>query len=138
MTTTTNDLQGLRETASKALIAVLWLHVPVSAILGLARGADWMVPTVAMTLFATASTVSWRTSGSELTTRLIVAVALMADVSLLVYQMAGHPWLYGPLLVLAMVSVVYAYLRTTAAWVPKPVLPRQAEPQQHASAVKPL
>jgi len=92
VTTTTNDLQGLRETASKALIAVLWLHVPVSAILGLVRGADWMIPTVAMVLFAGVATISWRTSGSGLATRLLVAVALMADVSLLVYQMSGHPW----------------------------------------------
>jgi methyl-accepting chemotaxis protein len=43
-------------------------------------------------LFAGAATISWRTSGSELITRLLVAVALMADVSLLVYQMSGHPW----------------------------------------------
>lgn len=92
MTTTTNDLQGLRETASKALITVLWLHVPVSVILGLVTGADWMIPAAAMALFAGAATMSWRTSGSELSTRLIVAVAMMADVSLLVYQMSGHPW----------------------------------------------
>jgi methyl-accepting chemotaxis protein len=87
-----SDLHALRETASKALIALLWLHVPISAAIGLLRDMPWMVPTAAMAAFAVAATWSWWTSGSALATRLIVAVALMSDASLLVYQMWGHPW----------------------------------------------
>lgn len=92
MTTKAADLHALRETASKALITLLWLHVPISAAVGLLRGTDWMVPVATMTGLAIVATWSWRTAGSELATRLIVAVALMGDVSLLVYQMSGHPW----------------------------------------------
>lgn len=92
MTTKATDLHALRETASKALITLLWLHVPVSVAIGLLRGTDWIMPVAVMTALAVVATWSWRTAGSELATRLIVAVALMGDVSLLVYQMSGHPW----------------------------------------------
>ncbi len=92
MTVKATDLHALRETASKALITLLWLHVPVSAAIGLLRGTDWMIPAAVMTTLAVIATWSWRTTGSELATRLIVAVALMGDVSLIVFQMAGHPW----------------------------------------------
>ncbi|MFE6777053.1 phosphatase PAP2 family protein [Streptomyces sp. NPDC057702] len=46
-------------------------------------------------------------------------------------QLADLPWLFGPLLVLAMVSVIYGYVRTTRQWEPKPIpAPRpEAQPQ---------
>lgn len=86
------DLHALRETASKALIALLWMHVPVAVAIGLMRGADWMLPAASMSALAIVATLCWRMSGNTPATRLIVAVALMGDVALLVYQMAGHPW----------------------------------------------
>ncbi|CAN5355658.1 methyl-accepting chemotaxis protein [soil metagenome] len=92
MTTKATDLQALRETASKALIALLWLHVPISAAIGLVRGTEWMTPAAMMAALACTATWSWMTSGSNLATRLIVAVALMGDVALLVWQMQDHPW----------------------------------------------
>ncbi len=92
MTTKATDLHALRETASKALITLLWLHVPISAAIGMLRGTDWMTPAATMAVLACIATWSWIRSGSDLVTRLIVAVALMGDVSLLVYQMAGNPW----------------------------------------------
>lgn len=87
-----SDLHALRETASKTLIALLWLHVPISAAIGLLRDMPWVTPTAMTAAFALAATWSWWTSGSALATRLIVAVALMSDASLLVYQMSGHAW----------------------------------------------
>ncbi len=92
MTTKATDLHALRETACKALITLLWLHVPISAAIGMLRGTDWMTPAATMAVLACIATWSWIRSGSDLVTRLIVAVALMGDVSLLVYQMAGNPW----------------------------------------------
>ncbi len=92
MMTKATDLHALRETASKALITLLWVHVPISATIGLLRGTEWITPAATMAVLACVATWSWMKSGSALATRLIVAVALMADVSLLVYQMAGHPW----------------------------------------------
>ena len=44
MTIATDDLEALRETASKTLIGLLWLHVPIALAIGMMRvrlaGAD--------------------------------------------------------------------------------------------------
>jgi len=64
MNTGSKDLDALRETASRALIGLLWLHVPVAAAIGMARGADWLMPTILMVAFAAAATISWRTAGN--------------------------------------------------------------------------
>ena len=92
MTLERDDLAVLRETASKILLAVLWLHVPIALLIGLARGADWLLPAAFVTAMALAATMSWRMSGNGPSTRLIVAVALMSDVSMFVFQLEGHRW----------------------------------------------
>lgn len=38
------DLENLRETTSRTLLAVLWLHVPICALIGVMRGTDWLQP----------------------------------------------------------------------------------------------
>src|SRR6201996_2904551 len=86
------DLKALRETTSKALIVVLWLHIPVCLCIGLMRGADLVLPLLLTLLMAGAATASWRIAGNDLSTRLIFAVALMGDVSVFTYQLAGHAW----------------------------------------------
>jgi methyl-accepting chemotaxis protein len=91
MTIGSKDLDALRETASKALIALLWLHVPIATAIGMARGA-WLIPTLLTTAFAAAATMSWRAAGNGLSTSLVVAVALMGGVSVFTYELAGHPW----------------------------------------------
>ncbi|MFG3756963.1 hypothetical protein, partial [Klebsiella pneumoniae] len=92
MTTDHEDLDTLRETVSKALIALLWLHLPLSVAIGMARGDGWVLPALFVAVCAAAPTLSWRAAGSGLPTRLTVAVALMADVSMFTYQLAGHTW----------------------------------------------
>jgi methyl-accepting chemotaxis protein len=87
-----SDLKQLRETTSRALLAVLWLHVPVCLAIGMARGTDWMLPFLLTAAMAVAATLSWRMMGNELSSRLIFAVALMADVSVFTFQLAGHRW----------------------------------------------
>jgi methyl-accepting chemotaxis protein len=86
------DLDTLRETASKALIALLWLHVPIAMAIGMARGAGWLIPTLLMVAFAAAATLSWRAAGNGVSTSLVVAVALMGGVSIFTFQLSGHPW----------------------------------------------
>jgi len=88
----TDDLAVLRETTSKTLLAVLWLHVPIAIAIGMARGEGWVVPAAIMVAMALAATMSWRMSGNGLSTRLIFAVALMGGVSVFAYQLAGHAW----------------------------------------------
>jgi methyl-accepting chemotaxis protein len=92
MSIESDDLAALRETTSKILLAVLWLHVPIAVILGLVRGNDWLLPVVLMAAMAIAATASWRAAGNALSTQLVFAVALMGGVSTLVYQLSGHPW----------------------------------------------
>lgn len=87
-----SDLKRLRETTSRTLLAVLWLHVPICLAIGMARGTDWMLPLLLTAAMAMAATVSWRVTGNELSTRLIFAVALMGDVSVFTLQLSGHPW----------------------------------------------
>ena len=92
MNTGSQDLAALRETASRVLIALLWLHVPIAMAIGMARGADWAIPTLLMTAFAAAATLSWRAAGNGVSTSLLVAVALMGGVSIFAFQLSGHPW----------------------------------------------
>ena len=87
-----HDLKTLRETASRALLTVLWLHVPICLTIGLMRGGDWLFPVIFTAAMAGAATLSWRMTGNELSTRLIFAVALMGDVSVFTYQLSGHAW----------------------------------------------
>jgi methyl-accepting chemotaxis protein len=87
-----DDLEKLRETTSRALLAVLWLHLPICVLIGLMRGTDWLLPAVFMALLALAATLSWRMAGNGLSTSLVFAVALMGDVALFTFQFAGHPW----------------------------------------------
>ncbi len=45
MTIENDELANLRETTSKTLLVVLWLHVPIAVAIGVMRGTDWMLPT---------------------------------------------------------------------------------------------
>ncbi len=92
MTVGSDDLADLRETTSKALCALLWLHVPIAIAIGMLRDVAWIWPTAMMTMMALAATLSWRGAGNTLSTQLIFAVALMGDVAIFAYQLAGHPW----------------------------------------------
>jgi methyl-accepting chemotaxis protein len=87
-----DDLSVLRDTTSKLLLALLWLHVPIAVAIGMMRGMDWLMPSLLMAAMAIAATASWRLTGNGLSTRLVFGVAVMGDVSLLVFQMSGHPW----------------------------------------------
>jgi methyl-accepting chemotaxis protein len=92
MTIESDDLAALRETTSKALLGLLWLHVPIALAIGVMRDSGWMGPTALMAAMAIAATASWASSGNGLSTRLTFAVALMGGVSVFAYQLAGHPW----------------------------------------------
>ena len=92
MTIENRNLDALRETASRTLIALLWLHVPIAMAIGISRGNGWMLPTLFTVVMAAAATVSWSAAGNGLSTRLVAAVAAMGGVSVFTCQLAGHPW----------------------------------------------
>ncbi|ASQ94300.1 phosphatase PAP2 family protein [Streptomyces sp. 11-1-2] len=58
-----------------------------------------------------------------------VFAALLVSYRYLPMEMARHPWLFGPLLLLAMASVIHGYVRTTRLWDPKAAPALQPEPQ---------
>jgi methyl-accepting chemotaxis protein len=86
------NLGALREMTSKALIAVLWLHVPIALAIGMTRGMDWLMPTLLSAGLAGAATLSWRMAGAVLSTSLVIAVALMGGISVFTFELSGHPW----------------------------------------------
>ena len=92
MTVESKDLEALRETTSKALIALLWIHLPIAIVIGMVGGSDWLLPAVLMAVLAAAATLSWRIAGNGLSTRLTFAVALMGGVSVFAFELSGHSW----------------------------------------------
>ncbi|MFH8559841.1 phosphatase PAP2 family protein [Streptomyces sp. NPDC017988] len=58
-----------------------------------------------------------------------VFAALLVSYRWLPMEMAAHPWVAGPLVLLSMVSVIYGYVRTTRTWEPRAAPVPRAEPQ---------
>ncbi|WP_055568297.1 phosphatase PAP2 family protein [Streptomyces atriruber] len=58
-----------------------------------------------------------------------VFAALLVSYRYLPMQMAEYPWVFGPLLILAMASVVQGYMWTTRLWEPKAAPAQKPEPQ---------
>ncbi|MER5580633.1 phosphatase PAP2 family protein [Streptomyces asoensis] len=112
-----------------------WLIATLCATLGFGYhyGADLIAGVVfALTVEATlrAYDRGWDRSGVRLIAYGATVFTLMLlSYRWLPYEMASYPWFFGPLLVLAMVSVIYGYVRTTTSWEPKPVPAPRPEPQ---------
>ncbi|WP_189456461.1 phosphatase PAP2 family protein [Streptomyces abikoensis] len=112
-----------------------WLIATLSATLGFGYhyGADLIAGVVfSLTIEAGLRSLDrgWDRSGARLVAYgATVFTALLLSYRYLPVEMAEHPWLAGPLLVLAMASVIYGYVRTTRSWEPKAVPARRPEPQ---------
>ncbi|GAA2716582.1 phosphatase PAP2 family protein [Streptomyces luteosporeus] len=115
-----------------------WLVATLSATLGF--GYHYGVDLVAGVVFAlTIETAmrafdrGWDRSGIQLVGYgATVFAALLMAYRYLPVEMAEHPWVFGPLLLLAMGSVIYGYVRTTRRWepnAPEPAPVRRPEPQ---------
>lgn len=111
-----------------------WLVATLTATLGFGYhyGADLIAGVVFTLTIETALRTydrGWDRSGIRLAAYgATVFTALLLSYRWLPSEMAGHPWLAGPLLLLAMVSVIYGYVRTVARWEPAPVPMPQREP----------
>ncbi|WP_228044874.1 phosphatase PAP2 family protein [Streptomyces ferrugineus] len=112
-----------------------WLIATLGATLGF--GYHYGVDLVAGVVFTLtietalrAQARGWDRSGTRLVAYgTAVFAALLASYRYLPLEMAQRPWIAGPLLILAMLSVIYAYIRTTRAWDQKPLSASQPEPQ---------
>ncbi|MFI1029590.1 DUF5933 domain-containing protein [Streptomyces sp. NPDC020951] len=114
-----------------------WLIATLCATLGFGYhyGVD-LVAGVVFTLTIEAALRSsdrgWDRSGIRLVAHgATVFTALLVSYRFLPLQMAEHPWVSGPLLILAMTSVIYGYVRTAALARPEPETAptQQPEPQ---------
>ncbi|MFE9220072.1 phosphatase PAP2 family protein [Streptomyces lavendulae] len=61
-----------------------------------------------------------------------VFAALLASYRYLSVEMAGFPWLFGPLIILSMLSVIYGYVRTTRLWDREAASVRLPQPRREA------
>ncbi|MFF7975716.1 DUF5933 domain-containing protein [Streptomyces sp. NPDC007905] len=112
-----------------------WLIATLGATLGFGYhyGADLVAGVVfALTIEAALRSLErgWDRPGIQLVIYgATVFAALLVLYRYLPMEMATHPWVFGPLLILAMTSVVYGYVRTTKLWEPTAAPTRQPEPQ---------
>lgn len=112
-----------------------WLIATLTATLGF--GYHYGVDLIAGVVFACTIEAAlrsldrgWDRSGIQLVAYgTTVFAALLLSYRYLPLQMAEHPWVSGPLLVLAMASVVYGFARNAAPGEPRTAPEREPEPQ---------
>ncbi|MFF4019723.1 phosphatase PAP2 family protein [Streptomyces sp. NPDC001843] len=112
-----------------------WLIATLTATLGFGYhyGADLVAGVVfALTIEAALRSLDrgWDRAGIRLVAHgTTVFAALLLAYRFLPVEMAEQPWLFGPLLILAMTSVIYGFVRTTRSWEPRLAPVRQPEAQ---------
>ncbi|MEU7426408.1 phosphatase PAP2 family protein [Streptomyces sp. NPDC040750] len=112
-----------------------WLIATLGATLGFGYhyGTDLIAGVVfALTIEAALRSHArgWDRSGLQLVAHgVTVFTALLVSYRYLPTELAGYPWVFGPLLILAMLSVIHGYVRTTRLWEPKTVPAWRPEPQ---------
>ncbi|MGW4438658.1 phosphatase PAP2 family protein [Streptomyces sp. NPDC004596] len=112
-----------------------WLFATLSATLafGYHYGADLVVGVIfALTIEAALRSFDrgWDRRGIQLVGYgATVFAALLVSYRWLPTEMAARPWVFGPLLILALASVIYGYVRTTELWDPATAPARQPEPR---------
>ncbi|MFE6338276.1 phosphatase PAP2 family protein [Streptomyces sp. NPDC057806] len=113
----------------------IWLVATLAATLGFGYhyGADLIAGVVfTLTIEAALRTFDrgWDRSGIRFVAYgATVFTALLLSYRWLPMEMARHPWVYGPLLLLAMASVIHGYVRTVGPWDAKTAPTRQPERQ---------
>ncbi|MFH9069242.1 phosphatase PAP2 family protein [Streptomyces alboflavus] len=118
-----------------------WLLATLGATLGFGYhyGVDIIAGVVfTLTIEAGLRTLDrgWDRSGVRFTAYgATVFTALLLSYRFLPVEMGKNPWLFGPLLLLAMGSVIYGYVRTMKLWEPKATLIRQREPESQPELV---
>ncbi|MEU3873467.1 phosphatase PAP2 family protein, partial [Streptomyces sp. NPDC029704] len=113
-----------------------WLITTLGATLGFGYhyGTDivtGVVFTLTIEVALRSQARGWDRSGIRLAVYgATVFTALLLAFRFLPMEMAGNPWVFGPLVLLAMASVIYGYVRTTRQWEPQTAIPvRHPEPQ---------
>ncbi|MES4881038.1 phosphatase PAP2 family protein [Streptomyces sp. NPDC000349] len=118
-----------------------WLVATLSATLGF--GYHYGIDLVAGVVFAVTVEAAlrafdrgWDRAGVRMVAHgALVFAAILASTRYLSLDMARHPLVFGPLLLLAMASVIHGYVRTTRGWQPTGATApaQQPEPQLEAA-----
>ncbi|CCG40669.1 Putative methyl-accepting chemotaxis protein [Magnetospirillum molischianum DSM 120] len=87
-----NEIVQIRMVVERALIAYLWVHVPLVAAVGIVMAGDWAMMSIGALVLAGAATATWRAAPGSEAARYTISVALMGMVALLVFGFEGHPW----------------------------------------------
>jgi methyl-accepting chemotaxis protein len=105
-----HDLQTLQQAASKGLLILLWLHLPLLAAIAIAVGHPMLFTELFAMGLAGSATAIWWFSHNGRDTRLTIAVAFIGMVALVVDQLSGHPWqLDSHMYFFAALAVLAAY-----------------------------
>jgi len=85
-----NNLDQLRATAERALLAYVWMYLPILGILAMVMGRGWTIPLLALAVAGIATAA--RLTGDRVLRRGVTAVALMLQTALVVACGQGQPW----------------------------------------------
>jgi len=86
------SLEAISSRAQQFMLAFLWAHVPLTALIALLGGQGGMIVPLAVGVLAALSTAErWRSPAGQ-GAPMTIAVSLAIVVALLVYQLGGHAW----------------------------------------------
>ncbi len=104
----TDDLTRIRQMASRLMVPLLWLHVPVIGLVAWLSGNDWTSACELAILIDAVMTGAWKLHPTAKSTRLTIAVTYIAMVSLIVVgakssylQIDAHMYFFAALAILA-------------------------------------
>ena len=86
------DLDQQRKAGAGFLVGALWLFALVATGSSLAVGGGWFAIAVGGGALAGAGTAAWKLLPHGPQLRVLLAMTLMAEVSILVAAFSGHPW----------------------------------------------
>jgi methyl-accepting chemotaxis protein len=86
------DLDRLRNVVSRVILMLIWLQAPLASVMAYTAGNDWLRLGLASLALASITTLVWWRSPTSQSSRLMIAVALIASLSLIVAASAGSKW----------------------------------------------
>jgi methyl-accepting chemotaxis protein len=102
------DLNTLRDSVSKFLVPVLWLHVLLVAVVAWDLGHGWLLVTLLAAAVAAIAMAAWASAPSSRASRLTIAVAYIGMVSILLaacrgssFQLDIHMYYFASMAILA-------------------------------------
>lgn len=106
----TDEIEALRIRFGRFLVVLLWLHVPLFALIAQIQHQSVMLAALAGGVLAGAYHAMWLSQGPSAATRYLSAVALMGEPAILLVLFQGHPWQMD------MHMYFFAMLALTIAW----------------------